>query len=146
VHAANEWSYWRRLRALTGREIALSVEAWGRLGAAALRLRLAPARAVASAVGGLKLKAGSAGAASPAEMACAVGRAAARHPASVTCLPRALALQRMLARRGIDGRLRLGVRRVAGELSAHAWIEVAGAPLGEPAAIEARFLPLIPSD
>jgi hypothetical protein len=40
------------------------------------------------------------------------------------CLPRALATQAMLRRRGIANRLCLGVARDSGELAAHAWIEV----------------------
>ena len=40
------------------------------------------------------------------------------------CLPRALAAHGMLRRRGIASRLCLGVGREAGEMSAHAWVEV----------------------
>ena len=40
------------------------------------------------------------------------------------CLPRALAAQAMLRRRGIASRLCLGVAREGGALAAHAWIEV----------------------
>lgn len=40
------------------------------------------------------------------------------------CLPRALAAQAMLRRRGIASRLCLGVARHSGELAAHAWVEV----------------------
>jgi hypothetical protein len=40
------------------------------------------------------------------------------------CLPRALAAQAMLRRRGIASRLCLGVAREGEALSAHAWIEL----------------------
>src|SRR5947207_2941389 len=40
------------------------------------------------------------------------------------CLPRALAAQAMLRRRGIASKLCLGVARENGALSAHAWIEL----------------------
>jgi hypothetical protein len=40
------------------------------------------------------------------------------------CLPRALAAQTMLRRRGIASRLCLGVARNGGALAAHAWIEI----------------------
>ena len=40
------------------------------------------------------------------------------------CLPRALAAQAMLRRRGIASKLCLGVAREDGALSAHAWIEL----------------------
>src|SRR5512144_1029770 len=42
------------------------------------------------------------------------------------CLPRALAAQAMLRRRGIASRLCLGVARDAGALVAHAWVEAGG--------------------
>jgi len=40
------------------------------------------------------------------------------------CLPRAVAAHAMLRRRGIASRLCLGVAREAGELAAHAWVEI----------------------
>jgi hypothetical protein len=40
------------------------------------------------------------------------------------CLPRALAAQSMLRRRGIASRLCLGVARDGRSLSAHAWVEI----------------------
>jgi Transglutaminase-like superfamily len=40
------------------------------------------------------------------------------------CLPRALAAQAMLRRRGIASRLCLGVARDGEELAAHAWVEL----------------------
>jgi hypothetical protein len=60
------------------------------------------------------------------------------------CLPRSLVLERLLARRGAAPELRVGVRREAGELQAHAWVEVAGRPVGEPEGIELHFAPLEP--
>src|SRR4051794_32110666 len=46
------------------------------------------------------------------------------------CLPRALAAQAMLRRRGIASRLCLGVARVGEGLVAHAWIDGQGIPVG----------------
>jgi hypothetical protein len=40
------------------------------------------------------------------------------------CLPRALAAQTMLRRRGIASRLCLGVARHGGAMEAHAWVEI----------------------
>jgi Transglutaminase-like superfamily len=40
------------------------------------------------------------------------------------CLPRALAAHAMLRRRGIAGRLCLGVARENGAVAAHAWVEI----------------------
>ncbi len=140
---------WRRFLSLPGSDQRLLLEAWWRLLAAALRLRLAPRRSVARAV---RETAPSQGRREDCELAMsvarAVGRAAAHHLAPMTCLPRALALQRMLAHRGILSALRIGVRKDLGGgsgIAAHAWIEVAGRALGEPEAIEERFRPLLPA-
>ena len=57
-------------------------------------------------------------------VAWAVEHAATRPGMHALCLPRALATQAMLRRRGIANRLCLGVARDGGELAAHAWIEV----------------------
>jgi hypothetical protein len=54
------------------------------------------------------------------------------------CLPRALAAQAMLRRRGIAGRLCLGIARKAGEFEAHAWVEVGERTIGGAAEAE-RF-------
>ena len=43
---------------------------------------------------------------------------------NAACLPRALAAQAMLRRRGIASRLCLGVARQGSELLAHAWVEI----------------------
>lgn len=40
------------------------------------------------------------------------------------CLPRALAAQAMLRRRGVASRLCVGVAREGGKLAAHAWLEL----------------------
>ncbi|MEJ2376068.1 MAG: lasso peptide biosynthesis B2 protein [Pseudolabrys sp.] len=55
-------------------------------------------------------------------VAWAVEREGARMNA--LCLPRALAAQAMLRRRGIASRLCLGVARDDGVLEAHAWVEI----------------------
>jgi hypothetical protein len=74
---------------------------------------------------------------------------ASRHgPYRAPCLPTALALQWLLRRQGIDADLRLGVRKAAGRLEAHAWLERDGLALphtgaaGEPfAAFEKAIAP-----
>lgn len=60
-------------------------------------------------------------------VAWAVETIGARPWMNALCLPRALAAQAMLRRRGIASRLCLGVARDKGELAAHAWIECGGA-------------------
>jgi hypothetical protein len=48
------------------------------------------------------------------------------------CLVRAVALSRMLEQRGIEGsRVRIGVRRIDGAFSAHAWVELGQHVLGD---------------
>lgn len=139
-------SNFSRFRALPGLEQRLLLEAWWRLLSAALSLRLLPRRVVTAALRETS---------SPPErlenagqipsIALAIGRAAAHHLRPMTCLPRALALRQMLAKRGIPSVLRIGVRKEAATLAAHAWIEVEGEAIGEPAAIEERFRALLPA-
>jgi hypothetical protein len=66
--------------------------------------------------------------------------AAARHgPYRASCLPRSLTLLWLLRRRGIDGELRIGVRKVDGQFQAHAWVEYRGAVLNDRADVSQRF-------
>jgi hypothetical protein len=74
----------------------------------------------------------------------AVTRAAARLPWHPTCLRQALAVQRMLRRRGIPGQLRLGVTSPTNP-SAHAWVTVEGEPVVGGRGLE-RFVPLAAFD
>lgn len=54
----------------------------------------------------------------------AVEYVGARPWMNALCLPRALAAHAMLRRRGIAGRLCLGVARENGAVAAHAWVEI----------------------
>ncbi len=63
----------------------------------------------------------------------------------MTCLRQALVLQWLLARRAIATELRIGIRREAGRLMAHAWLELEGAPLGPAGATDPEFKPLLRS-
>ena len=58
----------------------------------------------------------------PAQVAAAVDHVGSKTGAA--CLPRALAAQAMLRRRGIASRLCLGVARDGRSLAAHAWVEI----------------------
>jgi hypothetical protein len=69
--------------------------------------------------------------------------AARHHLRPMTCLPRSLALKALLRRQGVEADLRIGVRRDDGRLLAHAWIEQAGAPIGEAGGVGNRFTPLV---
>jgi hypothetical protein len=69
--------------------------------------------------------------------------AAVRHHLyPMRCLPKALCLRWLLGRHGIAAELRIGVARQGGELSAHAWVERQGHPVGEAPGLEERFSPL----
>jgi Transglutaminase-like superfamily len=69
-----------------------------------------------------------------------VARAGRRLPWHPTCLRQAIAVQRMLRRRGIDARLHLGVTSIAvGE--AHAWVTVGEQTVVGNRGVE-RFVPL----
>jgi hypothetical protein len=72
----------------------------------------------------------------------AVDRALALVPGDRRCLVRATALRRCLVAAGLDATVRVGVRRSAAGLDAHAWVEVAGRPVGEDPAHLAGFAPL----
>ena len=74
--------------------------------------------------------------------AWATGAAARHHLWPMRCLPSSLCLRWMLGRAGLPARLRLGVARDGGRLLAHAWVELAGRPVGETEEGIAPFAPL----
>ncbi len=69
----------------------------------------------------------------------AINRARRNHLYPMTCLRGALALQKMLAERGVASDLRIGVRKEAGQLNAHAWLEYQGKMIGEAEKITEKF-------
>jgi hypothetical protein len=72
-----------------------------------------------------------------------VDRARRYHLIPMTCLRRSLAMQKLLARQGIPVDLRIGVRKDGGKLSAHAWLEFLGKPVGEAEMVEENFARLL---
>jgi hypothetical protein len=68
-----------------------------------------------------------------------VGVAARRGMARGTCLTQSLTLLRLLQREGVMGQLRIGVRLQAGQLDAHAWVEVDGQPVNDSPDVTARY-------
>jgi hypothetical protein len=73
-----------------------------------------------------------------------VDLAGRNHLIRMTCLRRSLALQWLLARRGIQSELRFGVRHASPDrLDAHAWLEHAGAPISEPEIVLERYTALL---
>lgn len=123
---------WRRFARLERDQRALRVEAFARLVAVWLQLRLRPfEKAIASEA--VPLRKGKP--ASPSDIAQAVRWAAATAPFRAVCLHQGLAWQAMLRRRGADARLHYGLAAADG-LTAHVWVTVAGKPVigGEEAA------------
>jgi hypothetical protein len=68
-----------------------------------------------------------------------VGVAARNHVRPMTCLRQSLALQRLLWERGVEAELKFGVRKMEGELQAHAWLEWEGEPVGDMALTAGEF-------
>jgi len=67
---------------------------------------------------------------------------AARHcPVTAQCLPQSLVLWWLLRRAGVASELRIGVRKQAGRLEAHAWVELSGWSLNQPGDGQASFTP-----
>ncbi len=130
-----------RLSRLTWAERRTLWSAWWLLLAAPAALRLLPLRTLlqwAQAPAGPRWRSSVL----PERLAWVVAAAARRHPWGPGCLPRALVLRRLLAAHGLAGELRIGVRRHADRLSAHAWVEYGGRALSEPAGVD-RFQPLL---
>ena len=73
----------------------------------------------------------------------AVDHARYNHLYPMTCLRRSLALQKMLAQRGIVAELKIGVQKESGMLSAHAWVEYQGKPIGEPEKVMEHYMILM---
>jgi hypothetical protein len=68
--------------------------------------------------------------------------AARNVPGGSACLPRSLALWYLLRRQHIDAAWTWGARRTAAGFEAHAWVEWAGAVVGEPAQETAGYMPM----
>lgn len=122
-------------------EIRILGRAWGYLLLAYVALRFLPVRRVQALLERLSRSAGRE--ISSARLARLVDTAARCYPRPMSCLPRSLVLEALLRRHGVEADLRIGVRRENGKLRAHAWIEDAGQPVGEPADIRRRFKPLV---
>ena len=74
----------------------------------------------------------------------AVRRAANHTVFKPKCLTRAIALSRMLENRGIkDSRVKVGVRRLDGKFTAHAWVELGQRVLGDDVQHVSSFAQLI---
>jgi hypothetical protein len=101
-----------------------------------LVLRLFPAATVAAAVR-LEARAPADSEADPLTLA-AFSRAARQPWLRLTCLPRAIALKRLLVRQGCDARLVIALARQDPPVG-HAWVEVDGRPLLEADDVAVRY-------
>ena len=63
-------------------------------------------------------------------------------PVAPTCLRRSVTLLRELRRRGMGATLHIGVRKTAGEVEAHAWVEVAGEVVNDDPDVVGTYLPM----
>jgi hypothetical protein len=71
------------------------------------------------------------------------GRVTARTPLAHNCMHRALALQRMLSRRGVAVKLCIGIGHKPNLFPGHAWLEVDGVVINDDADVVSRYVPLM---
>lgn len=132
-------SDWSKLRALSGADRRLLARASAMLAHTKLTLRYVgfrPDPGARSADARAEASLGRAQA-----VARLVGIASARLPFRTACLHRSIVLWRLLRREGIPCALKLGAREGGGPFEAHAWVECAGAALGENEPHLARYRP-----
>ena len=77
----------------------------------------------------------------PRRVGWLVNRVAGFGPYRFNCLKRSVVTLELLARRGHQGELRIGVRDQAGSLDFHAWVEVDGAVVNDNADIATVYSP-----
>lgn len=130
------------IRSLSAEEMRLLTRAWIALLLADLLLRVLPLPRVQEILAGRPGPVRRAGLRPPARTARLVAAAARHHVLPIRCLPRALALQALLVRQGLETELKIGVRKLGGAVHAHAWLEQAGVPVGESESVADRFHPL----
>ncbi len=137
-------SSWEKIRNLTLGELWVLAQALVLLPLTVLGLRLSGFKGMSPAARRLPdIDAGDREALSRALPIARMVRAAAVHgPCKAACLPQSIVLWRLLRRNGVDSDLRFGVRTGAGQLEAHAWVEVAGVALNETPGVADRFSPL----
>lgn len=141
-------STFKRMRALPLRDKGLLAGCAVGLPLIAAALRLWDFRRVASVLRGTGSAPATAGG-EPREhraglahgLAALVRAAARRGPYRARCLEESLLLWWLLRRRGIEGRLRLGVRKDGSLLVAHAWVELDGQAIGDRQGLTCRYAP-----
>ena len=129
----------RRLISLSREERALFRRSWFLLPIALIQLRFRSVLQTQERLERMTARADEVRGLEPQRVAELVAAAARAHLIPIRCLPRSLVLQQLLRRGGHDAELCFGVAREGTDLLAHAWVEVGGVPLAEPAALDERF-------
>lgn len=136
-----------RFRRLTGLERRVVLEAAAALPAAWIAIRVAGFNICKSALAVRLSAASPAGANLTSTLATAqkVARLEAATAKALffrsTCLEQSLVLCWMLKRRGMRPGLRVGARKQAEHLEAHAWVEIDGIPLADDGGQHEHFVP-----
>lgn len=76
------------------------------------------------------------------QVAAAVDAALGLLPVSPTCLRRSVTLLRELHRLHLDGTMHVGVRKVAGRLEAHAWVQTGDVVVNDDPLVTASYVEL----
>jgi hypothetical protein len=135
-------SRWTRVWTLNGRDWLALAEASCTLAYTHAALRLgSPARVIARATKDASARDAAFTIARQKRLEWLVG-VAGRHVVRVPCLTRAIALARILGRRGVRTDVRLGVRQIDGRLDAHAWVELDGRALNDDETHVRQYAPL----
>ena len=126
-------SKWEQLKKLSRREQVWLCQAWMLLPVVSLLLRLIGYQRTLKLL--QTLCARKPASVMPEADAAALGRLvniAARYSAlPVNCLPRSVVVWWLLRHAGVAADLRIGVQKEADVLMAHAWVELAGVPVGD---------------
>jgi len=136
----------RKFPLLSGFERSVVLESMLGLAATKLGLRIAGFQRWKRVMTGRKRKeTPSGGAAAPVDSAAMIARleqATACHlPFNTNCLEQSLVLFWVLRKRGIPADLRIGARKEADRLEAHAWVEYEGAILNDSGGEHLHFVP-----
>ena len=144
------WSYtvnkWRKFKQLTTREQAWLLQAWLLLPVVKMMLWCCGYRRTFAVLQRFMYFGVTNGydRAAQAELLGRLVNIAANHSLLVlTCLPRSLTLWWLSRRAGLAVEFRIGVRKEGGVFAAHAWVELAGWPVGDPSS--GRFSPFAAS-
>jgi hypothetical protein len=79
-----------------------------------------------------------------ARLAALFGEAVAHAVAGQACVPRSLALARLLALHDLPAEVRVGLRRTDEGLTGHAWVEQHGTVVGDRNEFVSTFVPFLP--